>query len=107
MKPPLKIKDWLKEKSEKQFEFLFKDKDFVKRIKDKQYFVVGDKLKFTGKSKESLNSSYCVIDCFDEDEIHVYVRTEEVFLKEYISCIPINHLVTTWQSIPINANLFQ
>ena len=95
MKPPLKIKDWLKERSEKQFEFVSVDFEVVQRIKDKQYFVVGTRLKLTGKSKENLKSEHCIIDCFDKDKIHVYVRAEEGFLKEYISFIPINDLGIT------------
>ena len=66
----LKVKDWLKEQSEKQFIIVDPSHGCVKRIKDNLYFL---EKQFVG-----YNGNVYKIVGFDENNIHVYMTRGEI-----------------------------
>jgi len=80
MKPPLKIKDWLKERSEKNFfgekQFIFKHyvsgippRRYVSRIKDDALFREGQTVEFNGRPYEIVE--------FDKNLVLVSITRKE------------------------------
>jgi len=66
----LKIKDWLKEQSEKQFEFIepIKNWNRVRRLKDNVWFTEQQTIGYKG--------NLYTIEEFNSDMVHVLIKTK-------------------------------
>ena len=80
----LKIKDWLKEQSEKQFEFIepIKNWNRVRRLKDNVWFTeqqtirLKDNVWFTEQQTIGYKGNLYTIEEFNSDMVHVLIKTK-------------------------------
>lgn len=97
MKQPLKIKDWLQERSEKpQFKIIPKqshtDKEIVCRLKDGVFFVEDDTVTLKSCFRDDIKYAECQIIGFQGNEISVLLQLKEGEFNGFNIHAPINDI---------------